>query len=389
MQTYSLTLHGSASGAWLNPSWTWAEYEAAFQRAKRLTAHLPVGAQGLFQTALEAASTAVKRAPGGKERGTDWTGELVGHMARADREPAEAFRDYCYLMADNRSRGTRFKVRIEYRSWSTGMYIPGVGSLIAQGGEQQDCYVEYFPWQNSFFFDSYRDAKRAAVELPYAVWQAAYCADKLAHSGAGVASVKPFMLRGRTWITTSAHTGGSDPAEGEVWSLRPIDKWKGSTYSYATQCAAVEDGLIERGDHRGLVVSVRDALHVIDGAMTVLDPRYMKSKVSTPARAVSSPAQCLDVDGNPLFPGARCKVISVHHPAFNNELEQAVVVAKLAGEQVWVSKDEAPRYRINRAGRRVVAHDPRCIQTLHFASSLRLQSAAEQTDLQHQQRNTD
>jgi hypothetical protein len=368
MHSYPLPFGDSAPGMWTEPTWPLAGYEVALSQAKAIVAHLPVAARSLFRSAVDATHNRIANL---KPRASDY--HLVGHMVNVDHESTVAFRDYCYLMTGECGQDTQFKVRTEYRAWSAGMYIRGAGSLVVRCFGDTNCRVEYFPWEDNFFLQSYRDTRRSA-QLSQTVWGNAYCADKLADSGAGVASVKPFMFDDRTWIITSICSGGSEPAMGEAWSLRPITEWPGVTYSYATQGASVEKGLIERGDHRGLVVRARGALHVIDGAMTVFE----KAKPVAPRRmrAPDIPAQTesLDIDGNALFAGARCTIATVHHPAFNKELGKAVVVSKLAGEQVWASDDKPVQYRINRNKRRVIDHDPSCVQTIYAAASLRLRS---------------
>ena len=40
--------------------------------------------------------------------------------------------------------------------------------------------------------------------------------------------------------------------------------------------------------------------------------------------------------------------------------------------QVWAHEDKPVTYRTNRAGRRVVDHDPRCIQSIYSFDDLRI-----------------
>jgi hypothetical protein len=79
-----------------------------------------------------------------------------------------------------------------------------------------------------------------------------------------------------------------------------------------------------------------------------------------------------DIDGRQLFVNSRCTIAAVHHPAFSADIGKKVVIAKLSGQTAWVHADKPVRYRVNRAGRDVVAHDPRSIQTLTSTACLRL-----------------
>lgn len=368
--SYPLAFIGEVPGAWAEPRWTSTEYAAAFQQAARLMNHLPTVARPIFQSAIRSA----RRKAGEIGRVSTSSDQ------RTDLELAavEAFRDYCYVAssAQNASLAS-FKVRVGYRAWSAGMYVRGFGSLVASCVRETVCLAEYAPWRDSFFFESYRDG-RLVVQLPRELWKDAYCADKLASSGRGVASVKPFNFDGRAWIITSVCSGGSEPAHGEAWSLCPFDSWRGETYSYGAQCEAANRGLIERSDHRGLIVRVRNALYVVDGAMEVFDPASRKRSGKPAAKHEQRlSGESLDIDGNPLYPGARCVVAAVHHPVFQKEIGQSVIVVSVHGEQVWTHKDDPIRYRKNRSGRRVVDYDPKCIQSIHAAASLRLQRASD------------
>jgi len=61
--------------------------------------------------------------------------------------------------------------------------------------------------------------------------------------------------------------------------------------------------------------------------------------------------------------GTRCRVVSVHHPALEQEIGKVIVVTEVCHktQTVWGHLDEPVRYRINRLGRRVVDYDPRQI----------------------------
>jgi hypothetical protein len=65
-------------------------------------------------------------------------------------------------------------------------------------------------------------------------------------------------------------------------------------------------------------------------------------------------------------PGQRCRIVSVHHPAFHREIGKRVVISRVLPDsrQAWVYEDRPATYRINRLGKRVLASDPRHIECL-------------------------
>jgi len=75
-----------------------------------------------------------------------------------------------------------------------------------------------------------------------------------------------------------------------------------------------------------------------------------------------------------IVPGSRCQIVSVHHRCFSYLLGRVVVVVKVNPEfnSVWAHDDKPLTYRTNKHGRRVVDHDPRCVQSLYSLEELRL-----------------
>ena len=76
------------------------------------------------------------------------------------------------------------------------------------------------------------------IALPASVWEPAYCADKIAFSGRGVAGVLLFTHEGRCYLNTGSHLAARPYRECTAWSIRPREDWKGPTYSYTEQYAA-------------------------------------------------------------------------------------------------------------------------------------------------------
>ncbi|MGT2457720.1 hypothetical protein ACU4GI_32990 [Cupriavidus basilensis] len=81
-----------------------------------------------------------------------------------------------------------------------------------------------------------------------------------------------------------------------------------------------------------------------------------------------------DASGKVFRQGARCEVIAVHHPALQADLRKWIVVDRIhaAERVVWAHDDKPITYRTNRAGRRVIATDPRSIQTLYGMDELKV-----------------
>jgi len=75
-----------------------------------------------------------------------------------------------------------------------------------------------------------------------------------------------------------------------------------------------------------------------------------------------------------IVPGARCQIVSVHHSAMRHYLGRVIVVVKVNPDfgSVWAHDDKPVTYRTNRFGRRVIASDPRCIQSIYGFEQLRL-----------------
>jgi hypothetical protein len=73
-------------------------------------------------------------------------------------------------------------------------------------------------------------------------------------------------------------------------------------------------------------------------------------------------------------PGTRCEVLSVHHPCFAREVGKIVIVTKVNPDfrSVFAHDDKPVTYRVGRNGRRVVASDPYCIQTIYSMEALRV-----------------
>lgn len=80
------------------------------------------------------------------------------------------------------------------------------------------------------------------------------------------------------------------------------------------------------------------------------------------------------VDMSAFRPGVRCEIIAASHPSASRDVGKRVIVDRLNPEygSVWAHDDKPVTYRTNRAGRRVVDYDPRCIQTIYGVDQLRV-----------------
>jgi hypothetical protein len=77
-----------------------------------------------------------------------------------------------------------------------------------------------------------------------------------------------------------------------------------------------------------------------------------------------------EADGRIALRG-RYRVARVHHPVFARDVGKVVIVDRFAGlGMVWAHDDKPVTYRTNRAGRRVVAFDPCCVQSLYHIDDL-------------------
>ena len=75
-----------------------------------------------------------------------------------------------------------------------------------------------------------------------------------------------------------------------------------------------------------------------------------------------------------FHPKQRCQVISVHHRVFESNIGKYVIVTQVFPDtrQVLAHDDAPVKYRKNRKGVRVVAYDPRCVQSYYGYDQLRV-----------------
>ncbi len=254
-------------GAWLNPHWDAQEWVRAIDQATRRVPTVADQFRSLYQSAVDVAKVELAKVI---EAGADVYYRLPSIKLASEGEALEAFVNACERLAKAPVGGIEVKVREDVRIKTAAVYIENVGTIIAyQWPQVGGGNVSYYPWKDSFFLPSYLDGM-PIVKAPYSTWKGAYCADKLAMSGKGVASVPTFKLAGREYIQTGG-MGVRGFEQARAWRICPISDWHGETHTYQSICKAYDDGIRERGDERGVVVKVRGQLCVLEAAMTVYD----------------------------------------------------------------------------------------------------------------------
>lgn len=184
-----------------------------------------------------------------------------------DDETMDRFIEHCETHAGAKYDRTIYKVAGKtnhVRLKAYGMHVEGLGSLVARdwGNSNRGIDFELID-QDTFFLDSYEDGS-PEYEAPYTLWGRAMSCQKLAESGDAVCNVTTVQHLGRDFMVTGIEHG-KEYRKGWGWSLVPACDWRGKTYSYRGQIDAYNSGVLQRGDHRGLLVKVRGELCVVDG----------------------------------------------------------------------------------------------------------------------------
>lgn len=196
---------------------------------------------------------------------------LWGARYELDDEAMDAIAEHCRTHEKASYPGIQYKVRMDGRIPTVAMHVDGLGSVVLRDWGQHGRGVDFsLIDRDTFFLDSYQD-NAPRYELPYSLWRTSMMAQRLSESGAGVANVATFQHLGRDFFVTGI-SYGPEVCEAYAWSVVPACDWHGPTYSYTTQVAAYNEGILERGDHRGLLVKVRGQLCVVDGYSVVLCP---------------------------------------------------------------------------------------------------------------------
>lgn len=166
--------------------------------------------------------------------------------------------------------GLEMKQRTHRHGRTTAVWMPGVGELqVAQLGTRT--YASFGLFKTTVFLPSYEDGA-PVYELPEQIWSGAICCGALCESNSGVASIRAVTHEGRMYAVTGGMFG-RDISEGIAWLLVPRQAWVGPTGTYESIVAAFQDGSRQRGDDRGLVVSVRGQQYVLGSFARFVDNR--------------------------------------------------------------------------------------------------------------------
>ena len=263
------------AGTWNDHALTTEQYHNLFAKADAALHRISTPLRAMFEAGINVAKA-----------------QHVAMLARISYDDCEAYRLWrtnfelpqedlaafisdCFANAGKSTDGIERKTRRKMGTSIAAMFVPDLGTLIVYQWESGHPSIDYRPWRTEFFLESYHDDMQT-ICAPCASWAGAYCADKIANSNDGIASVPTFILNGREYI----NGGGMSVRtyhDCRGWTFRPLADWAGPTYSYRRQCRAWDDGRLERGDRRGLVVRVRGQLCVLDSAVIVYDDNVTNS----------------------------------------------------------------------------------------------------------------
>lgn len=79
------------------------------------------------------------------------------------------------------------------------------------------------------------------------------------------------------------------------------------------------------------------------------------------------------VDRSAYAPGVRCQIVAVRWRFDLHRLGKVVVLTKVDHQlgSAFAYNDDPVTYKVNRKGRKVIDHDPACIQTVYLLDELK------------------
>ncbi len=267
------------AGTWLAPKFSTLEYLSIFCKAEAAILRVSGAGRCLLQQGIDSAKEQHAAMLARSSLATEGVYGLWRSKIEPTADELAAFVAHCYAMTGTQHAGFEYKTRRQSHMSTVAMYAQDVGTVIVHQWHDVGIGVDFHPWRDAFFLDSFRD-DLPAIYAARSTWAAAYCADKLAYSDSNIASVPTFSLNGREYINDGGY-GRGDYYECEGWTFRPLADWRGLTFSYRTQCKAWDEGCLERGDRRGLVVSVRGQHCVLDGVARVYDDKATGDAIYT------------------------------------------------------------------------------------------------------------
>jgi hypothetical protein len=264
-----------AEGFWEDGTRTIAEYlaEVAAVEARidtadpRLRPYVALGVSARRATLLEM---------------RDWVGtderevRIWRHHEALGVGPGRAFATLCGSGAIEGAQ-TRVRAHRDWREWV--LYAEGFGTMRLwthideagnekRGDESEAPYVfEYAPGRDAAVAESYQDV-RTVIEAPLSVW-GSLAASALAAGGAAP-SVPSVLHEGRRYVTTGALYHG-EYAEGYAWTIVAREDWSSAVYTRDELLRLWERGVRERGDDRGLQVTVRGQQCVLGAPVLFVD----------------------------------------------------------------------------------------------------------------------
>lgn len=162
------------------------------------------------------------------------------------------------------------ETRVRKEAWCCvyAAYVPDVGSIV--GRRWSDCYgLSYDVQRDEELRPSYRD-NAPLFEVPATAWRHLYVGHLVADCHDGRASVRAFTHQGRSYVIKGTISKGRY-IEGQAWSVDALADWRGPTYTYRQLCLAWDEGRKERGDSRGLVVTIGGQACVLNGYARFVD----------------------------------------------------------------------------------------------------------------------
>lgn len=252
-------------GTWREDAPSDAELLAALEQTAAVAARGGLPFRHYFRLAAESLTEKLQAA----DRRSLWRRERK-ELAVSQGEIG-AFASACMAALAFDSPTIRIKMRRKRDDVQVGVYVPSAGSLIARAYGKRPASIEFSPGMESFFLPSYRDGAPSRY-VPEAVWDGKIGAQALCEAGPKTPSLKPFTVDGKLYVTTGGMFSG-ELAECDAWAVVPAEEWAGETYNYDEVRAHWDAGSLERGDKRGLVVSVRRKLVVLTSFATFYDDR--------------------------------------------------------------------------------------------------------------------
>ena len=266
---------------WNKAEWTKSVYDAAFEKATIELEKLTGVEYDYFSFAVPAwreqsEYTFVNCKLNETKPYSLWTPKIS--YSRTD---VEIFLAYCERNIHVKKSGRLIKIQSNAKVKKAAIYIEQIGTILVSlfASPQADYKLDYSPMKSSFFNDSYLD-EMESLYVPFRTWGGVYAAQTIGESNEKAPSVKTFTTNGREFV----NFGGLSSQcwhDCHAYSICPIENWNGETFTYRELISAYNDGSVQRGDARGLMVKVRGHLCVFEKEFFVYD-----NKVTTEDRTL-------------------------------------------------------------------------------------------------------